>query len=123
MDSDTAADFARLGVPAEQIAAARAAQARHAVPGRRAAASRGPVLELARHLWPAVQLADAMRTQMRAVALPVGVLYLGLDYGVRDILKRDLGLPMRGPGARALQQQLQVIEDEMLVVLNSRRAA
>lgn len=122
MDTGTlAADFSRLGVPQQQVQAwaARTGSAHDA-------AGDDTDLVLAPHLWPAVELGLTMRTQMRAVADPrpgAGVIYLGLDYAAMPAVKRDLGLPQRGPAARVLLHQLRVVEAEMVKVMNQQQAA
>jgi hypothetical protein len=121
LDEDDMADFERLGVPREQIEAAARLRAQAAAAAA-AAAEPEPPLVLARHLWPAVMLADGLRTQVRAVAGMGGLLYLGLDYARLDGVKRDLGLPLRGPKAAELFRQFRVVESEMLNVWNGQRA-
>lgn len=126
MDTGTlAADFSRLGVPQQQVQAWAARTAGAAdVAGE--AAGDDTDLVLAPHLWPAVELGLTMRTQMRAVADPrpgAGVIYLGLDYAAMPAVKRDLGLPQRGPAARVLLHQLRVVEAEMVKVMNQQQAA
>ncbi|MDP3610948.1 MAG: hypothetical protein Q8R98_03780, partial [Rubrivivax sp.] len=110
------ADFARLGVSVQQLQAAAPA------PPVPAQAEPDDGLVLAAHLWPAVQLANALRTQARVVAGMAGLLYLGLDYARFDGVKRDLGLPMRGPKAALLLRQFQTVEREMVLVWNNRPA-
>ena len=107
------ADFTRLGLRPEQLQAAAPQAAAAAVPA-------DDTLVLAPHLLPAVQLAQALRTQARVVAGMSGLLYLGLDYTRVDGIKRDLGLPMRGKQAALLWRQFQTVENEMVIVWNSR---
>lgn len=117
LDKDDVADFARLGLQPEQLQpAAGAAPAAKPAPA-------DADLVLAPHLWPAVQLAHALRSQARVVAGMSGLLYLGLDYARVDGTKRDLGLPMRGKKSALLWRQFQTLESEMVNVWNSGRVA
>ncbi len=108
------AAFARLGVKPEQLQAARPV----AAPAPAAVAPED-VLVLPPHLLPPLALANALRTQVRVVAGMAGLLYLGLDYARVDGVKRDLGLPMRGPASRLLWRQFQTMEREMVNVWNN----
>lgn len=121
VDAQDLAEFGRLGVPAQELqaAAAQRAQAEAAQP-----VEAEEDVKLAAHLWPAVQLAAALRTQRRMVTNAVSGLQqvLGLDYARYDGCKRDMSLPMRGPRSLALFRQFQVVEDEMLKVWNGRMA-
>ena len=108
--------FRQMGVPEDQLQQYAAQRAG----GTEGEAANEPAL--ASHLWPAVELAMCLRTQLRCVAGNAGLLYLGLDYARLDGTKRDLGLPMRGPAARALLRQFRVAESEMMNVLNERAA-
>lgn len=110
------ADFARLGVQPGQL------QAGTTAPAAKPAAT-DDCLVLAPHLWGAVQLAHALRTQVRVAAGMSGLLYLGLDYARVDGTKRDLGLPMRGKQSALLWRQFQTVESEMLNVWNNGRTA
>lgn len=118
LDPGVMQELQRFGVPAEQLQA-------HAQRRQAAARASQPesTLKLARHLWGAVQLGAALRTQVICAAGPAGVQYFGLNYARLDGTKRDLGLAMRGPDARALLQQFRVVESEIVNVLNQRALA
>lgn len=119
LDTEDVAEFARLGVKPEQLRQAAPVRAASAP----AAADDEDVLVLPPHLLPPLQLANALRSQARVVAGMAGLLYLGLDYARVDGVKRDLGLPMRGPKAGLLWRQFQTVEREMVDVWNSGRLA
>ena len=115
------AEMQRLGVPAERLAADRAARAA----GAQVADPDAP--ELAAHLWPAVQLFGALRTQWEYRLVPVvrgdrelGMrsVRVGLNYNRIDRVARGMGITRRQ--ADAAFRHLQVMEDEALKMLSAR---
>lgn len=118
------AELKRLGVPAEQLAAERAARAA----ARQEADPDAPVI--AAHLWPAVQLFGALRTQWEYRLVPVlrgdrelgtRSVRVGLNYNRIDRVARTLGMTRRQSDAAF--RHLQVMEDEALRMLGERGSA
>lgn len=117
-DDKVSRDFQLLGVAPEQLQALKA-RAQRPLPAD------DDHLVLPRHLWPPVQLAAALRTQLRLVQLPKdgGHLAQGLDYSAREATMRALGMPMRGPKAAELLAMFRVVERSMVDAFNNRPAA
>lgn len=99
-----------LGVPAEQIAAARQA------------AAAGEDDDEAFEVWAwhrdAMRLFGAVRTQWRVASAFAGVVYVGLDYGVLGDTMRRLGLGERLYDEE-LFEQLRVMESAAKKHLNA----
>lgn len=100
-------ELQRLGVPAEQLAAERAARGSQQPPP---ADDGAPVV--AAHLMPAVRVFAAMRTQWDLLWTPEGPRRCGLRYDRVQAVARGLGLGRRA--ARRLLPALQVMENEEL---------
>lgn len=105
------ADMRRMGFTQEQIAAERRDRA------DAAQGDAGEDLVLPRHLFPALRLFAALRSQWRVAASAAGLLYLGLDYGAVRHTMWLMGLRLADRGT--LFEQLRVMEREGRTVLNA----